>query len=204
MMTRPNILHDYTVSESGCWEWEGHIDRNGYGKAYDAEMPRGRRLDWAHRVSYRKSRGPIPEGLDLDHTCENTICVNPDHLEPVTRTEHCRRTMMRLGKDEKHLAAVHLRQRGYTYEQIADALKYAGKGSASFAIESAIQKGLVDAGDVPRADRLTNQDRSDIATLRQVGIPVGEIAAWYGIDESQASRVSRGITSGQVKRGEVA
>ncbi len=46
----------------------------------------------AHRVVWLLNRGPIPEGLDLDHLCRNTRCCNPVHLEPVTRSENLRRS----------------------------------------------------------------------------------------------------------------
>ena len=42
----------------------------------------------AYNVVYRDMVGPIPEGLELDHTCRNRRCVNPYHLEPVTRSEN--------------------------------------------------------------------------------------------------------------------
>ena len=42
----------------------------------------------AHRVAYELMRGPIPDGLTLDHLCRNVGCVNPDHLEPVTMKEN--------------------------------------------------------------------------------------------------------------------
>jgi len=45
----------------------------------------------AHRVAYELLVGPIPEGLTLDHLCRVRHCVNPDHLEPVTRLENWRR-----------------------------------------------------------------------------------------------------------------
>jgi hypothetical protein len=35
--------------------------------------------------------GPVPEGLELDHLCENPPCCNPAHLEPVTHAENNRR-----------------------------------------------------------------------------------------------------------------
>lgn len=42
----------------------------------------------AHRASYEIYKGPIPEGLEIDHLCRNRRCINPDHLEPVTRKEN--------------------------------------------------------------------------------------------------------------------
>ena len=45
----------------------------------------------AHRVSYEMAKGKIPDGLQLDHLCRMTLCVNPSHLEPVTPKENIRR-----------------------------------------------------------------------------------------------------------------
>ncbi|MCE5309611.1 MAG: HNH endonuclease [Acidobacteriales bacterium] len=65
----------------------GTVARDGYGDVY---VP-GRRTTQAHRVAYEVFRGPIPEGLHIDHLCRVTCCVNPDHLEPVTPAENNRR-----------------------------------------------------------------------------------------------------------------
>lgn len=67
-----------------CWLWGGRIGNHGYGFA------RGGKL--SHRVIYEAVVGTIPEGLELDHLCRVTRCVNPDHLEPVTHTENIRRS----------------------------------------------------------------------------------------------------------------
>lgn len=45
-----------------------------------------------HRLSYEAFVGPIPSGLQIDHLCKVTNCVNPEHLEPVTRQENHRRS----------------------------------------------------------------------------------------------------------------
>jgi hypothetical protein len=44
-----------------------------------------------HRKHYEQFKGPIPDGLEIDHTCRNTRCVNPEHLEAVTHAENLRR-----------------------------------------------------------------------------------------------------------------
>ena len=46
----------------------------------------------AHRFSYERAKGVIPEGLELDHLCRNPACVNPDHLEAVSGHENVRRS----------------------------------------------------------------------------------------------------------------
>lgn len=69
-----------------CWIWTAGTNGSGYGRFYvDGGMT------YAHRYSYERSVGPIPSGLNLDHLCKTTLCVNPAHLEPVTQAENIRR-----------------------------------------------------------------------------------------------------------------
>ena len=77
--------------ESGCWQWKASAGPTGYGHFSMRHPNGGWEMRIAHRVSYELFVGPIPEGLELDHLCKNRGCVNPTHLEPVTRKENCRR-----------------------------------------------------------------------------------------------------------------
>ena len=69
------------VDTSGeCWTWLAGCRGGGYGSFY----LNGRNRP-AHRVSYEWERGPIPEGLVIDHVCRNVKCVRPSHLRAVTQ-----------------------------------------------------------------------------------------------------------------------
>lgn len=69
--------------ELGCWIWKGALrtkgEKGSYGCFWD-----GKKVVQSHRFSYEVNKGKIPDGLELDHTCHNTLCVNPDHLQAVT------------------------------------------------------------------------------------------------------------------------
>lgn len=79
------------VVESGCWEWQGWLRRDGYG----IFAPKRGFQFRAHRWYFEAAVGPIPEQTPhLDHLCRNRRCVNPAHLEPVTQAENNRRAGM--------------------------------------------------------------------------------------------------------------
>lgn len=68
---------------SGCWLWMGARSGGGYGIIED----NCQRI-YAHRLSYELHYGAVPTGMYLDHLCRVRCCVNPDHLEPVTKREN--------------------------------------------------------------------------------------------------------------------
>jgi len=74
---------------SPCWVWTAAKTANGY-----ARMRVDGAAQLAHRVSYEHHVGPIPDGLDIDHLCRVRHCVNPAHMEPVTRGENIARGLV--------------------------------------------------------------------------------------------------------------
>ena len=70
----------------GCWTWKG--TRNGYG--YGIFLMPGEKPVRAHRYAYERAHGPIPEGLVVMHSCDNPVCVNPEHLSLGTRDDNNR------------------------------------------------------------------------------------------------------------------
>lgn len=69
------------VKTETCWNWTGARQAGGYGRFGAAPG----RLVLAHRWSYEALVGPIPDDMTLDHLCRFTSCVNPAHLEVVSR-----------------------------------------------------------------------------------------------------------------------
>lgn len=74
-----------------CWLWKGGRRNHGYG-GFTISQHKYQ----AHRVAYELLVGPIPDGLTLDHLCRVRLCVNPDHLEPVTNKENVRRGLWKI------------------------------------------------------------------------------------------------------------
>lgn len=66
----------------GCLVFQGSLNSRGYGLI-------GRNL--AHRHVWEAEHGPIPDGLTIDHRCQEKRCLNTAHMEVVTRAENTRR-----------------------------------------------------------------------------------------------------------------
>lgn len=86
MDTMPERISRRITRTPQCWSWIGPVNSSGYGNARYCG-----RVEGVHRIAYLVWIGPIPEGMEVDHLCRMRRCVNPDHLELVTRRENNRR-----------------------------------------------------------------------------------------------------------------
>jgi hypothetical protein len=89
----------------------------------------------AHRFFYEQKRGPIPNGLGLDHLCRNRACVNPDHLEPVEHATNVRRGVSAKINPTKvrQIKAMHA-QGTHTIREIATAI-----GATYYQVQKVVQ-----------------------------------------------------------------
>ena len=74
---------------SGCWEFQGVKDKDGYGKFGVGSRSDGtRKVNRVHRVMWEAAFGPIPDGRNILHECDNPPCANPAHLFLGTRADN--------------------------------------------------------------------------------------------------------------------
>ena len=85
--TDPPWWNRFVVEPNGCWRWTGTLNPAGYGMTWS-----NGRTQAAHRRVFEDINGVhILSCMDIDHLCRNHACVNPEHLEVVTRQENIRR-----------------------------------------------------------------------------------------------------------------
>ena len=81
------VLARTTVTDA-CWLWNGALNSRGYGSVSSGR--KGRTV-LVHRVAVLADGRDLPEGMTVDHTCQQKRCVNPAHLDVVTGPENTRR-----------------------------------------------------------------------------------------------------------------
>lgn len=97
------IQHNIDICEHGgdcevcCWGWSGAQSKSGYGRAkaycYGHIETYAHRIMWAY---YYETR--VPKGKIVTHTCQNTLCCNPTHLELVSYSAYRNRMRERMQK----------------------------------------------------------------------------------------------------------
>jgi len=120
--TLARIAEKFEVDENGCWLYTGGTNTTGYGRFWYNNA-----TVYPHRLVYELTVGPIPEGLQIDHTCHTVECrevpcphrrcINPDHLKPATCKANLNRGRNAL-REKTHCPAGHEYTAENTYTQL--------------------------------------------------------------------------------------
>jgi hypothetical protein len=105
------------ITESGCWEWQGHCahfrgikpGQRGYakGSAYGKSIR-------IHRWMIEATQRKLQPGEVARHKCDNPPCINPDHLHPGTQKDNIRDAIAQ-GKQQFHPSRYTACKNGHQY-----------------------------------------------------------------------------------------
>lgn len=96
----------WTVTDSGCWEWDGRLDKQGYGVL----ALRDKRQVFAHRTAYSVWVGELIDGQAVCHACDNPKCINPEHLWQGTNGDNLRDMTIKERGNTRKLTADDVRE----------------------------------------------------------------------------------------------
>lgn len=182
---------DRSTGADGCWEWTGFRNDSGYG-IYGKPAKR------AHRIAYELAKGPIPDGLEICHRCDNPPCCNPAHLWAGTHLQNFRdmakkeRSGLRKLTGEQ-VAAIRLdtrplKQIAADYGMHFSAIAYAKRGGTWKHIETP------PSGHGQRA----KIDEAAVHAIRADTRSAARIGPDYGISPSQVQRIKQRLRWGHI------
>lgn len=165
-----------------CWDWLGSKSDAGYG-TYGFSVGTVK----ASHISYTINIGRIPDGLQVNHKCNNRLCVNPNHLYAGTQAENVRDITdsnrwnpFRLITIEDEIAIIDMRLRGVSIPMIADKFGYDVKTVGSLLYRRQIYVNNYVSEDIIKQISLLRQAGYSFKDISvKVGRSLGSVKACY-------------------------
>lgn len=184
------------VNASGCWIWQGSTTKGGYG-----QIKVGKTVRSTHRLAYEATKGAIPRGKVIRHTCDVASCCNPAHLivgdhedntqDIVERSAQKRRRVLHADEIAK---ALEMRSHGATKREVAEALACNWY---------TVSRALDEASPVPprvgrpkgsrnTVTRISEEAKQEIRKLYATGkYTQSALAAQFGCDQTYVSLICK-------------
>lgn len=187
-------------SKDGCWEWQASIDTKGYGYCWN-----GKKVVRAHRFSWELHFGPIPNCIQVLHSCDNPPCINPEHLFLGTNLDNvkdkCKKERQKKG--EKHPFAIlkdeqviEIRRRDESGESLANISKEFNVTKKSI---SQVARGNkwkhIHISENAKRNRTVKLSKEQIIEIKQryrLGGNQYVIAIEFGVTQAHVSNIIRG------------
>jgi hypothetical protein len=194
-------------SDSECWEWQGHVAKNGYGQIGHKGV-----LIYAHRAAATVILDYLDPEATVMHTCDNRRCCNPAHLVVATMAENNADKIAK-GRANYRKGEQHGRSK-LTWEQVREIRTRWLAGGVTLdemAEEYGVTSGTlmhvttnrtwVDPAYVPpsRRAKLTATDVREIRRQREAGVKISALADQYGMSERAIRDVASGRRWGSVE-----
>ena len=176
-----HLLSRTITTESGCMEWQGCCNDDGYGQATVFG-----KWDRIHRHIYRLIKGEIPEGLHVLHSCDNRPCINIEHLFLGTNKDNMddrdrkgrQNHFSKVTKDEKEQILILIKS-GVPYPEI----------EKSFPIKRSRIQHIANLNNVHR----NNLFIPEISAKIKSGILYKDIAKEFGIHYTTVSKIGKSM-----------
>lgn len=210
-LIKQRFMTKTVLTPNGCLNWTASKFKDGYGQfRHDASRPNVR----AHRDAWELFQGPIPDGFQVLHRCDNPACVNVDHLflgthqdnvlDKVCKKRH-RTVKGNISPNLTDIQIDEIRALGAVKTQKEIGLLYGISQAGVWKIlhgkirstQTMVETG---AGFTGKArNKLSSSQRGAVVSGRRAGLTQEVLAAQFGVNQTTISRILKGHNNGIAK-----